>query len=314
MPNPLKDIWKAPQALLSPVGGLGDKLKVLGLNLSTRGSADPDETESQPYNSTVSFLKEYGFSDKMVESFFVPFFRGVFLERDLKTSAELFRFLYSQFAKGDVVVPENGMQEIPKQIAADFEEHQVKLGKRVARIDGRTVQLEDGEAIEADRIVVATDATTADKLLGVDSETSFNKTECMYFVSDTSLDLDGDPYLIINSNENEIIDHIFPASAVVPGYAPRGKTLISVNIVGDKQYDEETVRSELKEWFGTKHSWKHLRTYAIPEALPQYLGSTPSNGEYQVNDFTYRCGDYMAYPSLNAAMKTGRKVAEMLAA
>ncbi|NNE99233.1 MAG: NAD(P)/FAD-dependent oxidoreductase, partial [Pyrinomonadaceae bacterium] len=24
MPNPLKDIWKAPQALLSPVGGLGD--------------------------------------------------------------------------------------------------------------------------------------------------------------------------------------------------------------------------------------------------------------------------------------------------
>jgi hypothetical protein len=29
---------------------------------------------------------------------------------------------------------------------------------------------------------------------------------------------------------------------------------------------------------------------------------------------TYRCGDYAVYPSLNAAMKTEREVAEMLLA
>lgn len=34
--------------------------------------------------------------------------------------------------------------------------------------------------------------------------------------------------------------------------------------------------------------------------------------DLQIEDHLFRCGDYAAYPSLNAAMKTGREVAEML--
>jgi hypothetical protein len=49
-----------------------------------------------------------------------------------------------------------------------------------------------------------------------------------------------------------------------------------------------------------------------PEALPQYFETSPLYSNLKINDFMYRCGDYMAYPSLNTAMKTGREVAEML--
>ena len=94
------------------------------------------------------------------------------------------------------------------------------------------------------------------------------------------------------------------------------RTLISVSLVGKNKYSEqdlvEKVENELLNWFGKKHQWQHLRTYRIPEALPQYFEAPPQYQSLKINEFMYRCGDYMAYPSLNAAMKTGREVAEML--
>ncbi len=91
MPNPLKDILTAPQALVSPVGSLFDKLKVLQLNFQTRNAAEPnDVSDSQSNESTVAFLKNYGYSDTIINQFFRPFFGGVFFEREL---ANKFQFL-----------------------------------------------------------------------------------------------------------------------------------------------------------------------------------------------------------------------------
>jgi len=316
MPNPLKNILTAPQALFSPVGSLFDKIKVLQLNLETQNAAEPDESNLKTNESTVSFLKNYGYSEKMINRFFKPFFRGVFLEKELATDSSFFKFLYNQFAKGDVVVPQNGMQAIPEQIAGHLSPSQIRLNTPVEKIVGKTVYLENGEAIEADRIVLATDAKTAAKLLGEKSDVEFNSTVCLYFESDAPLKLDGEPYLIINSNADELIDHLFINSDVAPSYAPAGKTLISVNLVGDKQISddvlEEKVHAELVRWFGRENVWQHLKTYKIPQALPQFFQSSSVNDNLKINEYTYRCGDYTAYPSLNAAMKTGREVAEML--
>jgi protoporphyrinogen oxidase len=170
--------------------------------------------------------------------------------------------------------------------------------------------------IEADKIVLATDARSAAKLLGEDSRVEFNSTVCLYFETDVQLALDGAPYLIINSNRNELIDHLFVASDVAPSYAPVGKTLISVNIVGRKgiadELLEENTKAELSQWLSSKINWQHLKTYRISSALPQYNQNSTIDTELKINEYLYRCGDYTAYPSLNAAMKTGREVAEML--
>ncbi len=316
MPNPLKDILTAPRALFSPVGSLFDKLKVLQLNLETRNALEPDFSKLQSNASTVSFLKDYGYSDKMINRFFKPFFRGVFLERELKTNSSYFKFLYSLFAKGDVAVPQNGMQAIPEQIAGHLSPHRIRLNTPVKQISGKTVHLENGEAIEAEKIVVATDAPTAAKLLGETSNVEFNSTVCLYFESDVPLKLNGEPYLIINSNANELIDHLLVSSDVAPTYAPAGKTLISANIVGNKEISdhdlEKSVQTELVKWFGRKNVWQHLKTYRIPQALPQFFQSPSIIRPLKINEYSYRCGDYALYPSLNAAMKTGREVAGML--
>lgn len=308
MPNPLKNILSAPQALFSPVGSLIDKLKVLQLNFATQNSAEPDFRTN---GSTISFLKNFGFSEIILARFFIPFFRGVFLERDLQTNSDLFRFLYSQFSKGDVVIPEGGMQAIPEQIKGYLSPEQIRLNTTVQRIDAGKIFLQNGDIIESDTTVLATDAITAAHLLGEESKTEFNGTTCFYFESDSPLNLDGEPFLIINSNKDELIHHVLPVSDIIPSFAPRGKTLISVNVVGNQQTTEQEIRAELANWFGQGKAWNHLKTYRIPNALPQFFDS-PSEYDLKISDDLYRCGDYTAYPSLNAAMRSGRLVAEMI--
>jgi protoporphyrinogen oxidase len=309
MPNPLKNILTAPQALFSPVGSLFDKLKILQLNADTRNASEPNVKSGE---TTIDFLKTFGYSETMIRRFFMPFFRGVFLEKNLETNSSFFKFLYKLFAKGDVVVPENGMQAIPEQIASQLSPNQIRLNTKVQKIDSKTIYLENGETIEAEKIVLATDAKTAAKLLGNEVKTEFNGTSCFYFTSNSPLKMSDEPYLIINSNEDEVISHILPISDVVPNYAPVGKALISVNVVGNKEVSEANVQAELARWFGINYDWQHLKTYKIPNALPQFFQDSATENNLKINENLYRCGDYTAYPSLNAAMKTGREVAEML--
>lgn len=309
MPNPLKNILTAPQALFSPVGSLFDKMKILQLNSDTKNAIEPTTKSDE---TTIDFLKTYGYSDAMLNNFFKPFMGGVFLEEDLQTDSSFFKFLYSLFAKGEVTVPENGMQAIPEQIASQLSPEQIRLNTAVKKIDGTTIHLENDETIKAQKIVVATDGISAAKLLGNKLKTQFNGTVCLYFESDKPLKLSGEPYLIINANSDELIDHILPISDIAPNYAPTGKTLISVTLIGNKEFTESKVQAELAKWFGNNYDWRHLKTYKIPAALPQFFADSATESNLKLSENLYRCGDYTAYPSLNAAMKTGREVAEML--
>jgi predicted NAD/FAD-dependent oxidoreductase len=73
------------------------------------------------------------------------------------------------------------------------------------------------------------------------------------------------------------------------------------------------LRTELAAWFGpTAALWQHLRTYRIPQALPVYGPGQPVQQPLRLTDTLLRCGDWVAYPSLNAALGTGRQAAEML--
>ncbi len=322
MPNPLKNWLTAPLALTAPVGSFKDKFKILRLNQATKNATEPDLSNAKN-QTTRDFLHDFGFSEKMVNTFFRPFFRGVFLEKNLDTDASFFQFLFRMFAQGDVVVPEKGMQAIPEQIAAHLIPHQIRLNSAVEKIEGRNVFLKNGEKIEAEKIVLATDARTTARLLHQSESVEWNSTDCLYFeaigstpsVSGTNL-LAQTPYLMLNANTDELIDNLTVLSSVAPSYAATGKMLISVSVVGKNSLSEtalvEKVAEELTVWFGQNHTFNHLKTYRIAEALPQYFAQKNTANPLKINDFTFVCGDHTAYPSLNAAMRTGREIAEML--
>ena len=75
------------------------------------------------------------------------------------------------------------------------------------------------------------------------------------------------------------------------------------------------MKTELKKWYGNQiDDWKMLKTYRIKYALPnqEKVSNDVSNSEIKINENLFICGDHLLNGSINAAMKTGRMVAELV--
>lgn len=312
MANPFKEPSKIWSSLTSNVGTLADKLRVLRLILETY-NVQEEVFENQDI-STIEYLRNYGFSENMIQQFFKPFFGGVFLENELSTSANFFKYIFGKFYEGDTVIPANGIEQIPKQLIKMLYIGTVKLNTKVVKIEGNRVYLENGDRLYGEKIVLATDGLQAEKLIGKTLAKKFNSTTCTYFSADCSPLKE--KMLVLNPNRASMVHNLCVPSDIAPAYAPAGKSLISVSTQGFDLYDEhalaKNIKRELTTWYGKEvEKWQHLKTYHIPQALPNFDASK-TNNPLKLSDILYQCGDTMAYPSSNAAMATGRKVAEMI--
>ncbi|MBX9722357.1 MAG: FAD-dependent oxidoreductase [Candidatus Obscuribacterales bacterium] len=168
----VSDPWRDPGNMLgtmsAPIGSASDKLCLAKLQLELAYlMISNDEAARQ---STMDLLKRHGFSGSMIERFFRPFFGGVFLENKLETNGKNFEFLFRMFASGDTAVPENGMEEIPRQLAEQVGMDNIRLNSKVRAIAADTVWLESGERFEAPHVVIATDVAAMRNL--TDNSTS----------------------------------------------------------------------------------------------------------------------------------------------
>ncbi len=328
--NPFQEPQSVFQTLLSSVGTLADKVRILELLRHTQ-ELPINELFGQNDDTTLDFLHDMGFSETMITQFFAPFFGGVFLENPLNTSSNFFEFCFRMFYTGQVAVPANGIGAIPAQLAARLKPGQIRLNSPVGRVSGSEVVLASGEVIRAGAVVVAVDASSAVRLLAaprfakrgpVSPQTGeqtgitqrFNHTTCTYFAAPTSPNIR--KLLMLNPNRANAVHNVAVLTDVAPDYAPGGKALISVSTQGLEVVNEGAltgrIQKELTDWYGPQvQTWRHLRTYHLPEALPAYNAGAVAQ-PLQLAQNLYQCGDQTSYPSLNAAMQTGRDVAEML--
>lgn len=318
--NPFTEPLSIVQTLTSPIGTLADKLRIVELIRHVQGMSS-DELFGQTATATATYLRDFGFSEQIIERFFRPFFGGVFLEDDLTTSSNFFEFCFKNFFLGDAAIPALGIGQIPAQLAGRLPADSLRLNVPVDRVAGKTVYLSSGQQLQADAVVLAVDATAAARLRGevVPQPTDFNHTTCTYFAAPASTRPDAlkaDNLLLLNTKRSSSVHNLAILSDVSPAYAPADQLLISVSTQGLMQVDPAalaaTLRSELTNWYGDSvQGWHHLRTDHLPQALPAY-GPTARHQPLQLADSLYQCGDQTAYPSLNAAMQTGRLVAELL--
>jgi phytoene dehydrogenase-like protein len=315
MENPFRNKMAYFTMAFSSVGTLSDKLKIRKFANDLADIPD-EEFFKMEATDTLTFLKNYGWSNKMIANFFKPFFGGVFLENDLVTSSNFFQFTFKQFFRGDAAIPAEGMQAIPDQIAEKISGGSIRRNARVRGIEGNQIFLEGGEIITADRIVLATDPHATDNLLGETTKRVYNTTTCTYFSAQSS-PLKGQKMIALNPNRRGVVHNICVPSDISPEYGNGGKSLISVSTQGLEKVDEQRltarIKRELFDWFGASvNVWTHLKTYYIPESLVQFRAKNIKQ-DLKLSENLYRCGDYLAYPSLNAAMQTGREVGEMIA-
>lgn len=313
--DPVRRPFDALETLLSPVGTMGDKCKMAQL----RGRGQATGNGLAATSTTMRRLIDFGFSEAMIREFFRPLLSGIFLEKDLETSANLFDFVFDMLAAGDNVLPEQGMAAIPAQIASRLPANSLKFNCKVCSVDRKRVTLQSGAEIEGAAVVVATDEVQCRRLLGQKPPQTYRSQTCLYFAADRAPLKE--PILILNGEGKGLVNNLCVPSNVSPSYAPPGKALISASLVGTVDVPdaelERQVRSQMKEWFGSEtNSWEFLRAYRIDYALPDQSPQAMAeiDRDYSCSEGTYLCGDYKETGSINGAMASGRKVAEAVIA
>lgn len=318
----LADPWRAPltalTTLFSPIGTLGDKLRMAALRHSVLGT-DLDALYTRPETTALAALRARGFSDAIIERFFRPFFAGVFLDPTLGVSSRAFEFCFRAFAQGDTAVPAAGMGAIPEQLAAGLPAGVLRTWARVTAADAGSVTLASGERIAANAVVIATDGVNAARLLGDPEAPVTCSTTCVYFAAERSPL--SEPILVLNGTGSGPVNSLVVPSLLSRHYAPRGDALVAVNVFGDPKEDDATlarhVQAQVREWFGPAvDGWRVLRTVRVHDALP--LQNPPVANPRQVEprraDGLYLCGEYRNAPTIQWALYSGRRAAEAILA
>ncbi len=312
----LSDPWRRPRHLWSTatsrVGSLMDKIRIAHLRRSTT-NCPLEKLYDRDEIMTIDLLRAYGFSHEMIERFFRPFLGGVFLDPELATSSRMCEFVFRMFSVGDVTLPADGMRAIPQQLAAKLPRGTLQTMAPVESLEPGQVVLDTGEQIAAQAIVVATNEPAAARLCGGRQPKRGQRVACVYFAADEPPI--EEPILILNGDGRGPVNNLCVPSQVAPGYAPAGRSLVSVTALrwSDAAALVDEVRGQLSEWFGAQvASWQHLRTYEIEDALPNQVppALSPVAKPPRVADGLYRCGDYCDTGSINGAMASGRHAAE----
>ncbi len=270
-------------------------------------------------------LKEFGFSEEAMTKFARPFYGGVFMDSELTTTQRQLMFVTKMMAEGDTALPAEGIEAIPQQIASHLPKYLFRMHSRVSEIvkeNGRAVgvRLDTSETIEAAAVVIATEADEAAHLTGLPTVEGFNSSTTLYF--ETPIPCLQEPLIVLNGSGSGLVNEVVPITQIAPSYAPAGRHLASVTIIGLNTEDDETlvpkVKAELASWFpgGNITLWRHIRTYRLRyhqmAQTPGVFASMPQNTTEVPGLFF--AGEFTENSSIDGAIASGLACADAVIA
>src|SRR5437660_279357 len=220
-----------------PVGAFLDKLRILRLRSYLR-SASIEKIFKQPERSTKDALVSAGFSEEFIHRFFRPFFGGILLDGELKSSSRMFEFVFKMLSEGDIAVPARGMGAIPAQLASHLPADSIRLNTHAESLHENELTLTGGESLRARAIVVAADGPGAAHLVG-EAEPASRSVTCFYFSADEPPV--PHPMLVLNGDGAGPVNNFAVISQIAPSYAPAGKSLVSVTVLGTQPLTDKQI-------------------------------------------------------------------------
>ncbi|MEM9857657.1 MAG: NAD(P)/FAD-dependent oxidoreductase [Bacteroidota bacterium] len=306
--DPLRNPGSLFSMAFSPVGGLGDKLKMAKLTTGLKKQKIEDIFR-KPEDTTLNHLKHYGFSEQIITNFFKPFFGGIYLENDLSTSSRMFEFVFKMFSEGSAAIPAKGIEEIPKQLLGQLKRTDIHYKTKVKQV-GSEIILENGEKLKPKKTVIATSPEAI--MNGFSEEPKYQSVLNLYFSCPKPVL--NKPLIGLVTDGSQLINNFCDLTSVSPAYSTTGERLISVSVNDDSHLDvQDAVIQELAQLTGHNTTdFKYLKSYHIPKALPvnQDLKYDIATTEVKLHDDIFLAGDYLLNASLNAAMLSGRRAAE----
>ncbi|WP_224332442.1 NAD(P)/FAD-dependent oxidoreductase [Haloprofundus halobius] len=323
--DPLRDPGSLSESLRTDEVTFWDKARTLALRQHVASRRESEFfTGEEP--SIRAYLENWGFSDDYVENFVAPFYGGITLDRSLGTAKSVFEYTFRALSRGKIGVPAAGMQAIPEQLAANAREAgaEIRLGERAEAVEGAdedesATLTVDGEEIDSEAVVVATDPKTARELTGVESIPT-EGTGCVtqYYAIRGGASLGTDRKLLLNAGD-ATPNTVVPLSEIAPEYAPKNTVFLNATFLGEnaQNADEETLfertREELTAWYPdrTFDGLRLLKTTRVPFAQfvqPPGIHETLPEADAP-EGWVYLAGEYTEWSSIQGAMESGRKAA-----
>ncbi len=300
----LRNIRLLAPTLLADIGSLTDKVKVLALSRRLKKKSLGAIFDS-PETSTLEYLRSQGFSEKIIDRFFRPFFSGIFLEPELRTSSRMFEFVYKMFGEGYATIPEQGIGAISKQLKKKLKTTQFQFGQEVKQVTNERITLGNGQELIHNGVIITANASALVSNMN-DQAIQWKSCTCLYFEVERTNIPEGTIALV--ADKGKLSNNLYAYKDA------SGKQLLSVTTLkhAGKTNEELTqaIEAEVKEYCGIQQI-KHIANFRISEALPDltHLKMTTSPSESQLTDHIFLAGDVLFNGSLNAAMESGRLAA-----
>jgi len=328
--DPVRHLTDGVASLVNPIGGPIDKIRVGLFRLKSLAGGTYDFLRA-PETSTLQQLQAEGFSEAIIDRFFRPFLGGIFFDNQLRTSSRLTSFVMRMLATGSNCLPAQGIGAITEQLASRLPADSIRLDSPVTGVSSGSggsegsVRTRAGATLSARRgVIVAAEGPAAAKLLGDRLASAPSQaadgvgTCCLYFTADAPPS--SDPMLYLNGDGGGVVNNVCFPSTVASTYAPAGKTLVSVAVVGtrpdmsDEQLTSAVVQQLRGWWGGQVDGWRHLRTYRIPFAQPNQAPPTALRRDVDLGSGVFVCGDHRDTATFDGAMLSGRRAAKALLA
>lgn len=314
--NPLRRPASAPATATDDLFGPIDKAKLVAWTARVLASP-PARTASMIGSSGVEDLDAAGLGGAVADRFLRPFLSGVLGETALESSAAFVRLVWRSFALGRIVVPDDGMEALPRRLAAGLPEGTVELGVRVRAVHAGprpSVDTDDG-TLSARAVLVAADPRTAASLLPGVAAPRMNALTTFFHVPPRAPS--AEPLLHLDGTGGPVVNTVV-LTAAAPGYSADGRPLVASSIVGTPSstgVDEPAVRRELARiWAVPTDDWAHLHTAEVPEALPLLRAGRPLRRDVDLGGNLYVAGDHRDTPSTQGALVSGRRAARAVLA
>ena len=305
--DPLRNWKMLIPTVFADIGSFSDKFKILKLNYKLKKKSIQDIFDS-PETSTLQYLVQLGFSSKIIDRFFKPFFAGIFLEPSLKTSSRMFEFVYKMFGDGYATIPKLGIGAISNQLKNKLQQTEFLFNSEVKEITNDFIVMCNGEKFTHEGLILANNAPSIISS-AKNQDKKWKSCMCIYFeVDQTNIP---DHTIALIADEDNYANNLFAFEDL-----PTGKTILSVTSLELGKSEQEIIDKIIKEvkTYTGATIVNYIHHYNIKQALPdiQNLKTTMQPNETQLSEKIFLAGDTLLNGSLNAAMASGQLAAKAL--
>ena len=280
-------------ALNKATGTIPEKLALLRF---ITGKAKAGESIGQALRSTGTCY----------ERVLRPFLQGVFLTDPDNVDALYGHSIIKSFVSGRPGVPRSGVGELSKALAKRVSN--IVYETRVDGIEQRSVHTNNG-TYTANKILIATDATTATQLLGLTEVPRI--AGCITWYHADAVNPSGSGRLVVDGQRRGPIINSVVMSDISSSYAPANQHLISTTT--DLNVTESDVRRHLAILWGVDtYAWQFIAKYEIPAALPIHNVERALSQSMKISDHHFVAGDHRTVPSQQGALFSGRLAAQLI--